>query len=213
MSSHDHRPRQLDVLIRRALVESVAGEEPPAHIWDRVCAELTKPQRRTTVHWSGAVLQAVLLLVILVFGSTLVWQGRWGEQSTVVSLNDSPAASPTSYGADNSPASSRAARIWTLTVYGDPPPQMHPKITLGTMDPVEIALLQDYASVRPGSSTSEEHRPRAPRVAAPIDDIPPDPTSLQTKILFLRSLRESEPAERETKPAQQPAHGPGLMWQ
>lgn len=214
MISPDHRSSdQLDLLIRQALAESVANEEPPAHVWDRIRAQLTRSQRSTTVQWSGVVLQAALLLLMVVLGSTMVWQEQLVERVSVVSFDGSSAASPTWHSTDNSPASSRTARIWTLTMYGEAPPQTRPRITVSAMEAVEIALLQNYASAQLHTSTSQQNRRRASNVATPSDEIPPDPTSLQAKVLFLRSLRETEPAGRETRPTTQPAYGPELMWQ
>lgn len=212
MISPDHRSSdQLDLLIQQALAESVANEEPPAHIWDRIRAVLTEPERPSTVRWSGVVLQAALLFLILVFGGTLVSQVQLVERSPVTSFDGPSAVSLRSNSTDYSPARFRTSRVWTLTVYGDDSPETSAKGTRTAMDAAELAFLRRYSSSRTSTSGIEESRRSASGIGVPAGGVPPDLTSLQAKVVFLRSLREVEPAERETEPAEQPVYVPGPM--
>lgn len=197
MNSPDRRASdRLDMLIRRALVESVENEEPPAHVWERIRAELTRPKRRATVRWSGPMLQAALLVLLLAFSVISVWQERSVEQYTPPASSEaSPMAPPTWYGDDSS-----AVDADTVAE--------------------KIAILRELRSSQARASVTEERRQRTLGAAISADDILPDPSSLQAKALFLRSSRETEPAGGETgpaeggaKPEELPVYTPGHLWQ
>jgi len=142
MRSRDHRSKdQLDRLIHRALVDSVADEEPPARVWERIRASLTKPEGQPTIHWSGLALQAAMLLVLFVFGGTMARQGRLIGRDAATPTRSSLTATVSSY-VDHWPASPRTARIASLALYGNSAPEMHARGTEIVMDPEEIAFMQ-----------------------------------------------------------------------
>jgi len=150
MSQYEHRTGdQFEILIRRALLESVADEEPPARVWERIRARLTQPDRRLSVQWSGPVLQAAMLILLLMLGSLSVWQKWSGERSGVVPSQASPTASMTPYGTDHSPASSRTSHIWTPAQHGGDSSESYAKGNEAAMDEAKIALLREHPASRP----------------------------------------------------------------
>lgn len=186
MSSYDPlKNDQLDRLIRRALAESVADEEPPAHVWDRIQAQLTRPHRRPPMRWAGPVLQAALLALLVMLGSLPVWQERALEQ-----LIATPSvASPTAPRALNETSPSEA-------FVGD---------SGAVLDAAEVELLREYSSHQTRVLIEQELRRRGPGIAVSAVDIPPHPNSLQAQARRLESS--------DVQPGGPPTYTPGPTWQ
>ena len=215
MNSRNLRPgNQLDRLIRQALVDSVAGEEPPARVWERIRSALTQPAHQPAIRWSGAMFQAALLLFVLVLSGALVWQGPLLSERSVVSYSvPAPAGALTSDDTNYPPSPSRAARVWTLMVYSDASREMSPRTISITPDTEELALLRKRTPARPRTSATGEPKRRTPATSDATTSVPPDITSLRAKAIFLRSLQEREPPGRERGPALEPVPASGPLWQ
>jgi len=186
MSQYEHRTGdQFEILIRRALLESVADEEPPARVWERIRARLTQPDRRLSVQWSGPVLQAAMLILLLMLGSLSVWQKWSGEHVTGVPSGVSTATPRALHAADSTEARGESSGA--------------------VVDAAEIALLRQYSSLQTRSLIVKQLRRRAPGVVVPAYDIPPHPSSPQAKALLSES-------SQETGPAGLPVYAPGPIW-
>lgn len=186
MSQHDHRTRdQLDIRIRRALLESVADEEPPAYVWECIRARLTQPDRPPSFQWSGPVLQAAMLILLVMLGSLSVWQKWSAEQVTVGPSRSSPATPPTLHATDSTEVRGGSSGA--------------------VVDAAETALLHQYSSLQTRALIVEQLRRRAPGVAVPASDIPPHPSSPQAKALLPES-------SHETGPAGLPVYAPDPIW-
>ena len=186
MSQYDHRTGdQFEILVRRALLESVADEEPPAHVWERIRARLTQPDRRLSIHWSGPVLQAAMLILLLMLGSLSVWQ-QWSDEYVTVPPSEVSTATPRALHATHST-------------------EIRGESSGAVVDAAEIALLRKYSSLQTRSLMVKQLRRRAPGVVVPASDIPPHPSSPQAKALLPGS-------SHETGPAGLPVYTPGPIW-
>jgi hypothetical protein len=187
MRSRNHRPKdQLDLLIQQALIDSVAGEEPPAHVWERIRARLTQTDRRPSVRWTGLVLQGALLAFLLMLGSISTWQERLDEPFRAMPSEVAPEALPALGNSD-----AMKTQI---------------ESTGAVVDTVEIALLREYSSLQTRALITEEIHRRAPGIAVPAVDIPPHPDSPQAKALH---------AQPQTGSGLEglPVYTPGPIWQ
>lgn len=186
MRSSDYRSKdQLDRLIEQALLDSVAGEEPPAHVWERIRARLTRADRRPSVRWTGLVLQGALLTFLLMLGGMSLWDA-WSDQPSAVSSEASPTAPLT------------LSEVDTTQTFSEP--------VAPALDTEEIALLREYSSLQSRALIVAELRRRAPGVAVPAYDIPPHPITVQVQALNVE-------APREVQPAGLPVDTPGTIWE
>ncbi|MFQ5343496.1 MAG: hypothetical protein ACE5F6_18300 [Anaerolineae bacterium] len=186
MRSGEYRPKeQLDKLIQQALIDSVADEEPPARVWERIRARLTQPDRPPSFQWSGPVLQAAMLILLLMLGSLSVWQKWSGEQVTGVPSGVSTAT--------------------PLALHATDAAESRGESSGAVADAAEIVLLREYSSLQTRSLIVKQLRRRAPGVAVPAYDIPPHPGSPQAKALLPES-------PHETGPAGLPVYAPGPIW-
>jgi hypothetical protein len=166
MHSSDPRSRDnLDILIERALNDSVGDAEPPAHVWVRIQSELTQSRRRPAMRWSGPVLQAGLLAVVFfLLGGVSLWQ-EWSADQLV----RTPTVAPTM----NTPVQHDALVEFAVS----------PEARL---DAAETRQLREYSSSQTRAAVAAELQRRAPGVYVPLDDIPPHPR-LQASALVLGS--------------------------
>ena len=173
LMSQDRRKRDtLDELIRQTLADSVMDEEPPAHVWERIRAQLNQPDRgRSSVRWSTPMLQAALLTLLLMLGSLSIRQRQSIEQVTV---QQSKASSTT-------PQVPRISRS----------PKVYDEGAGAVSDTTEIVLLREYSASHSRAVIIGTLRRRAPGVAVPAYDIPPHPYSPEAKALLANSSPET----------------------
>lgn len=186
MSSHDRRSEgQLDGLIRQALHESVAGEEPPADVWERIRAGLTSAgRRRTTLRWSGLLQAATLLLLVLLGGAVI-------RQDPLTSTTALPTTSSVMRGDDSLGTSPERSQTMAE----------------------EVADLREIRSSQTRPSIVEDRRHPIPDEPGPASDSLPDLKTVQAKVTFLGApYGGGEPVEHNAEPVERPVHESGSIW-
>ncbi len=154
------------MLIRQALVESVADEEPPAQVWNRIRACLSESKCRPAVRWTGPVLQAALVLLLLLAGSVSLLP-EWTVNQLPEVLSTASPTEPSAALMDDVPTTS----------------SVQP-------DAGELKRLRQYSSLQTQRMILQELAQPAPGVVVPADDIPPHPNSPQARATRLESSGE-----------------------
>lgn len=176
MSLRDpHSGDRLDALLRGALDNLVAGQEPPDHIWSQIKAELTQdvpsPMRPRFV-WLAPVLPVVLVALFFAL------------RGTGLRLTGSPLRETTS----------APTREWSPSAAGvSMEPRSAPAAVLAPMDEVELRFLKTRSPLRSRRRVGASHKSRPLAIAAM--DIPPHPASPEGRLLKAARSGVSVPLE------------------
>ena len=212
MSSRNHRSRdQLDFLIQQALSEEVAGEEPPADVWNRIRAGLTGPDHRYSIYWSGVVAQVTLLLLVLALSSTLLGQERLIRQTPAPFVTSQPAVSTTPPDSEVQ-TSSESAAVSPRAAYDYTSSDADLEETGTVMDKTTLLRRMRSAHRRRLTEENTDQQVTQESESIPIE-ASPDPSSLQAKVMLIKSLRGNQSAKSENEPPSQDAGPEPSVWQ
>ncbi len=173
MSSHDpYLGDGLDTLLRDALGNLVAGQEPPAHIWPQIEAELTgntPPSTRPRfARLTSVIPVALAVLLFFALRGASLWVAE-SPQRASTQVRPSPVA---------------RARV---------EPQPAPPAALTSTDEAELHFLKTRRPSRFQRRPRVNH-PSRPVVIAAVD-IPPHPASPEGRLL--KAEHQGAPALQE----------------
>lgn len=202
----------MGILIRRALVESTDREEPSPQVWKRIRAELGRSQPRKPVRWWGPVLQTALLLLFLVYSGVL-FGPDWPMSRPTTNPSASPVASP-ALSDERSSTFSTTGDLTPLASTDAESPGLSSSATEDHIDAVDVTFLREYLASQPQTTPNAKSRREVPEDAAPTADTPQDLTTIEAKVSFIMSLRESTTqAQRGNQAGEQQLFHPSSVLQ